>query len=279
MSPSVSERPARGFTLVEVMVTLVVATLLGTAVIRFYKDSYRTYSTQEQVSERDQNAHFVVTRFADLLQQSGSVLPESGWTVISQSSGALIVGLNPRGAEQFNGYAAGSSNFIPVGDAGQFANTANVQLNTSHVLVDFSNPASATVKLAIDGGYNSGGFVKGIKDNPTGLDSIRVTAPVALSVGDRIFAYREDHYLLTGGNLVIRPNGSTASEMVLAEHIDSLGFTFRDAKGNSTTSWKAMRSASFVVRARTSKVDPKLKTNGGYRLITLPMNVILRNKV
>jgi prepilin-type N-terminal cleavage/methylation domain-containing protein len=284
MSPSGSDiRPAKpapilGFTLVEVMIALVIATVLGTALIRFYKDSYKTYSTQEQITQRDQNAHFTVTRLAETLQQAGSVLPDTGWTVLRQSGGILIVGLNPRGAEQFNGQNAGPTQFIPVGDATLFANTANVMLNTTHVLLDYANPARATARLSIDAGYNSGGFVKGVKNNPSGLDSIRVTTAVTLSVGDRIFAYREDHYLLSGGNLVVRPNGDAAQQMVLAEGIDSLGVTFRTATGAATTNWKLMRSASLTVRARTEKPDPKLPPPG-YRKITLPMNVILRNRI
>jgi hypothetical protein len=188
------------------------------------------------------------------------------------------VGLNPRGAEQFNGQNTGSTQFIAVGDATLYTNTANVQLNTTHVLLDYANPTRATVRLTIDANYNSGGFVKGVKNNATGLDSIRVTSAVTLSVGDRIFGYREDWYFLSGGNLVVRPNGTASLQMVLAEGIDSLGITFRRSTGAVTTDWRLMRSASITVRARTEKPDPKLPPPG-YRKISLPMNVILRNRI
>ena len=69
---------------------------------------------------------------------------------------------------------------------------------------------------------------------------------MTLAVGDRIFGYREDYYLLSGGNLIIQPNGDAAAQMVLAENIDSLGVTFRNATGGATTLWKDMRSASFA---------------------------------
>lgn len=269
---------AAGFTLIEVLVALVIATILGAGLIRFYKDSYKTYSTQEQLAQRDQNAHFTLTRIAETLQQAGSVLPDTGWNVLRQSGDTLIVGLNPRGAEHFIGQAMASSNFIPVGDATKFANTANVMLNTTHALIDYANPATATARIAIDVAYNSGGFVSGVKNNATGLDSIRVVSAVTLSVGDRIFAYREDNYLLSGGHLVLRPNGDAAQQMVLAEYIDSLGITFRTSAGAATTAWSTMRSASITVRARTEKPDPKLPPPG-YRKITLPMNIILRNRM
>jgi hypothetical protein len=83
---------------------------------------------------------------------------------------------------------------------------------------------------------------------------------------------------LVSDSLIIRPGGNASLQVTLAENIDSLGITFRDSKGVAVTAWKSMRSASISVRARTTKSDPRLPAPG-YRLITLPMNVIMRNKV
>jgi hypothetical protein len=220
-----------------------------------------------------------VNKFVEVLQQAGSALPDTGWTSLRMSKDTLILGSNPRGAEHFVGEAAALNVFVAVDDAKPFQNTDNVLVNISHVLIDYADPAAATVKHAIDAGYNSNGFAKGIKDNASGLDSIRLANAVRLSVGDRIFGYREDHYLVSNGNLILRPNGAAgASQMVLAENIDSLGFTFRNSAGAVATQWKDMRSVSMAVRARTAKPDPKLP-KPGYRKITLPMNVILRNRI
>lgn len=271
-------RSESGFTLAEALVVLVAGSILTLGLVRFYKDSYKTYSRSEQLAERDQNAHFIVNRFVEVLQQAGSSLPDSGWTTVRMSKDTLIVGINPRNAEQFVGQAASSSVALTVNDAKKFANTGNTLLNTTHVLIDYIDPSKPTVKRTIDVGANANGFVKGIKDNPSGLDSIRIDSSVTLKVGDRIYGYREDHYFLSNGSLVIRPNGQAANQMVLAENIDSLGVTLRDAAGNTATAWKDMRSASLVVRARTAKPDPKLPPPG-YRKISLPMNIILRNRI
>jgi prepilin-type N-terminal cleavage/methylation domain-containing protein len=287
MSPSGSKRGWRagpagtgeaGFSLIELLVAMVVAVLLGVAVVRFYKDSYHAYSMQDQIADRNQNAQFTLNKFVEALQQAGSALPDSGWPVIKMSGGTLILGVNPRGAEQYNGTDLPWSNFIPVTDASKFANTANVLVNTTHVLVEFADPAKAVQKLNLDLAYNSGGFSRGIKDNATGLDSIRVTAPINLSAGDKIYGYREDEYSLSGSDLIIRPNGNAAMQMVLSENIDSVGFTFLTVAGTPTTNWKWMRSASITVRARNERPDPKLPAPG-WHMISLPMNVILRNKI
>lgn len=284
MSPSASDPPTQGsgrggFTVVEAVVALCVAAMLGVGVLKFYRDSYSAYSVQEQTVERNQNANYLVNRFVEVLQQAGATLPDSGWDAITFLDGvALKLGVNPRGVEYFVGANSANTMFQAVSDASLFANTGNVLLNTTHVLIDYMDPARAVQRVAIDLAYNFNGYRNGIKDNARGMDSIKLTRDVRVVVGDRIYGYREDHYLLSGGNLIIRPNGSPSEEMVLAEHIDHLEFTFRDERNRPTTVWQDMRSASFTVRARTAKPDPKLPPPG-YRTITLPMNVILRNRI
>jgi prepilin-type N-terminal cleavage/methylation domain-containing protein len=287
MSPNASERaaapaqaPDGGFTLIEMLIAMVAGVLLATGVVRFYKDSYRAYSLQDQIQERDQNAHFVVSRLSEILQQSGSGLPDTGWNMITQAGAVTTIATNPRNAAQFVSYNLAASQFVPVSDATQWKAVGNVLLNVRFALIDYADPTKATVKIAIDTAYNGSGFSKGVKDNPAGMDSIRLGVSVTLSVGDRVYGYREDQYLLggaTGTDLLIRPNGNAAEQMVLAENIDSLGFTFKDAGGAIVTTWKSMRSASLAVRARTAIADNRIP--GKYRKLTLPMNVILRNRI
>jgi prepilin-type N-terminal cleavage/methylation domain-containing protein len=269
-----------GFSLMEVMVTLVIATLLGAGLVRFYKDSYHAYSLQDQIADRNQNAHFVLSRLVEVLQQAGSSLPSSGFPILRTGTGTVTIGLNPRAAEQFNGVDTPKSNFVAVGDASKFANivNGNAMLNTTHVLIDFANPASATVSVAINTSYNSNGFTSGIRDNATGMDSIYLSSAVNLDVGDKVYGYREDEYLLSGSDLVIRPNGVAGNQMILAEDIQSLDFIFRTDLGVATTNWDLMRSASISVVARTDKIDPNLSPPG-YHTIALPMNVMFRNKI
>jgi prepilin-type N-terminal cleavage/methylation domain-containing protein len=280
MSRNASDvRPARaaGFTLVEMLVALVAGGLLIAGVVRFYRDSYHAYNLQDQIQERDQNAHFVATKFMEMLQQAGAGLPDSGWPVITRSGASTILAVNPRNALQFNGVAQSSSPFIPVSDASLWTNTGNVLLNVRYVLVDYADPAVPTRKYAIDRAYNARGFVAGVKDNPSGMDSIRITQDIDLAIGDRVYGYREDEYLIDGSDLVLRPDGNAATQMVIAENIDSLGFTFKDDNGLPTSSWRKMRSAHVSVRARTAARDPRI--TDGYRKITVPMNVIMRNRI
>jgi prepilin-type N-terminal cleavage/methylation domain-containing protein len=284
MSPSASDHSqARtrdgeaAFTLVEVMMAIVISSILGVTLIRFYKDSYRTYSQQEQVADRNLNGHYLVNKLVEVLQQAGSALPDTAWNVITVSGGTLTVAVNPRGAQELIAFDLPPSKRIPVSDASLYANTGNVMLNTNKVLIDYALAGKTSILCVIDQSLGSGGFVKGIKDTPTG-DTIAVQTVVDLSPGDKVFGYREDQYLLSGSDLIIRPDNNSAAQMVLAENIDSLGITFLNRAGGVTASWKTMKSASILVRARTEKKDPKLKPPN-YHKISIPMNVMLRNKI
>lgn len=267
-----------GFSLIELLIVMVVATILGITVVRFYKDTYHTYSLQDQIADRNQNAHFTLSKYVEILQQAGSGLPDTGWSTLRVSSGSITLGLNPRDAKEFNGFDTPMSPFVAVGDGSLFANTSNVLLRTTHVLIDYADPTKTTEQIAIDTTYNSSGFVKGIKDNASGMDSIYLMKAIVLSVGDKIYGYREDEYALSGSDLVIRPNGDVTQQMVLAEDIDSVGVTFLTTAGVSTTAWSQMRSASVTVRARTDQIDAHL-VPPGYHKISLSMNIMLRNKI
>jgi prepilin-type N-terminal cleavage/methylation domain-containing protein len=271
-----------GFTLMEVAITIVVSAILGAIVNRFYRDSFRTFSQQEQVAERNQNAYYTVNKLVELIQQAGSGLPTTGWVCLTNVGGVLTLGTNPRGVEKFISTNPPSKKGVAVDDVTVLSNTSNPMLKTTHILVDYANPATPTAKFEIDTNYNDSSttpkFIKGFKNNTVGMDSVKLLTPVDLSIGDMIYGYREDQYLRVGDTLVVRPNGNVATQMVLAENIDSLGFTFLTAAGVTTTTWSQMRSASILVRARTARPDPRLPPPG-YHKISLPMNVMMRNKV
>lgn len=281
MSQKISDRAAgkagAGFTLLETCIAVALSLLVGLIAQRFYRDSFHTYSQQEQIEERNQNANFTIGKIVEVIQQAGAGLPDTGWQTVTYAGGVLTVGSNPLGAQQFIGNNPSNSKYVRVDDATLFSAPNSPLFTPTHILVQYASGAP-TAKFQIDTSYNASGFSKGRKNNATGYDSLYLASTVDLNIGDMVYGYREDQYLLLGDSLVIYPNGIAANQMVLAEDIDSLGMTFRDQNGNATTAWKNMRSVSITVRARTAQLDPRLKPPA-YHKITLPMNVILRNKV
>src|SRR4051812_7450723 len=123
MFPNVSDQ--RGFTLLEIIVALTASSILIWGLTRFYKDTSRTYITQTQVADRDQNAHYTIKLLTEVLQQSGASLPDTGYPVISVSGGlpvsTMTLATNPRGGVYYISSATPSTlTKVPVGDTALF---------------------------------------------------------------------------------------------------------------------------------------------------------------
>lgn len=270
MSRADSDRifPSAGFTLVEVTVALVASGILLVGLARFFRDFNRSYNSQEQVADRDLNAHYTVKRMSEALMAAGSNLPSKDWSIISMPEGnpgsRVRVAVNPRGGVQYLSAPLAGAFEVAVDDAKGFA-------KAKYLLADPQLAGFPTLKVAIDQSYNADGFIKGIKVFGE-IAILRLATGLTLEAGDAIYAYDEEEYRLVGGNLML-------NDMVLAENIQNLDFTMLTVGQAPTTQWSAMRSAKVNITARTRSRDPTYGTNDGYRSIDLSMDVLLRNRL
>lgn len=251
----------------EIAVTLAVSGLLMGVLATFFKNFSRTFNMQEQVADRDLNAHYTVKRLSEVLMSAGANLPSKGWEVVSlpggNGSNRLRLAINPRGGIQ---YMPGSvSGFeLAIDDAKGFA-------KAKAILVDPLDPDLNVFKVGIAVGHNGGGFSEGVK--PSGSGAVfRLASAVNLVAGDVVYAYDEEEYLLQGTNLLL-------DNMVLAENIESISLTFLTAAQAPTLQWSAMRSARVQIKARTRLPDPRLTVDQGFRKIDLSTDVLLRNRL
>lgn len=257
-----------GLTLMEVAVALVASGILLVGLARFFKDFNRSFNTQEQVSDRDLNAHYAIKRLSEALMSAGSGLPSQDWSLLTLPNGnpgnRFLLGINPQGGVQYLPADITGLMELPVEDAKGF-------LKATAVLADPQDPAAATKKVSINLAYNSSGFVNGVKS--VGATAVlRLTSGLTLKAGDAVYAYDEDDYTLLNGNLML-------DNMVLAENIQSLAFTAYATDQTKTSVWSSMRSINIKVTARTRNKDPRYTLNGGYRSIDLSMDVLLRNRI
>ena len=264
MFRSVSD--SRGFTLLEGLVAMLASAILIGAVTRFFKDSNRAFTTQKQVSERDQNAHFVIKRLTEILMQAGFNLPEKSYKVITPSvspSNRLSLAVNPRGGQQVVPATIANKTVVPVGDESGFRKATSL----IWVPTDKSLP---TMLLEIDRSCSVGGFKDGLKAVPGGMDSIMLKLPIDLSPGDVLYAATWEDYHVEGTDLLV-------GDLLLAENIESFSIGYFAADGHSTLDWNAMRSAKITVTGRTTVPDYRLPGDG-YQRITLSTDLRFRNR-
>jgi type IV pilus assembly protein PilW len=257
---------SRGFTFMELMIGMVVSGLLVIVITRFFRDSHRAYNVQELLSERDQNAQYVLNRIGDRLMEVGANLPESGIPIVlpgvtPSSPFSLIV--NPAGGSQSFYADLSATQNIPIDDETGYSNATAVLI----VRADRGMPVELT---DIATGYNLNGFTKGLKKGIDGPDTLRLSSAKGFVTGDALYAYSKEDYSVASTDL-------SMGRMVLAEDIESLGLNFYDSTGTATTDWNKMHSAKVSVTARTQRPDPGY-TGDGYRRVTITSEIRLRNR-
>lgn len=261
-----SSEAARGFTLIELLVVIAVSGILMAAISRFFKDSHKAYNLQEEISERDQNAHYVVGRLTEILMQAGAHLPEKGWNVIvppSQTTNRFWISSNPRRGVQTVQASITSRVKVPIDDEKGFR-------KANRILVEYADKTRPIQAFDINRGHNVGGFDQGLKAVEDDIDTLVLSHPITLVAGDVFYAFVHEEFQLRGTSLL---KGS----MVMAEDIDSLRISFLDSSWRPTLDWTAMSAARISVTARTRTRDPNLPADG-YRRITLSMDLRFRNR-
>jgi hypothetical protein len=156
---------------------------------------------------------------------------------------------------------AAGVNELPIDDPKGFS-------QATFIVVDPRNDLVSPYKVPIDVGYNSGGFVSGLKASAS--SALRLASPATLETGDAFYAMMEEDYRLQNGNLML-------GNMVLAENFQAMTLTFLTVGKIPTSQWSTMRSAHVEITARTRTPDPGYTLNGGYRTIALSMDILLRN--
>ena len=63
----------------------------------------------------------------------------------------------------------------------------------------------------------------------------------------------------------------------VAEHIEAVTFSYRDASGHSTTHAPSIRAVDVQVTARSAHPDSHYPENEGYRTLTLRSRIVPRN--
>jgi hypothetical protein len=113
-------------------------------------------------------------------------------------------------------------------------------------------------------------------------DTIILTAPLKEGhpVHQPVYLVKAVSYYLgiSGAKTVLRRNENTGGGgQPVADHIESLEFTYFDANGNVTSNPPDIRMVKVAVTAKTNMADSEYKGGDGYRRRTLSSNIKARN--
>jgi prepilin-type N-terminal cleavage/methylation domain-containing protein len=254
-----SKNDESGFTLVELLITLVAGSIVVLGVFRLLNSSLWSYSLQEQMTDMYQNATYTSKRISEELAQAGADLPDTGYNVISIASKSdFTLRVNKRGARQKIAASISSSVKIPVDSGGFF-------LGCDSIVVDTGEGPAVTRKI----------------------DSVKVTSTpdtvyipssttISLKAKDIVYGASNERFYLNNKDFCVNSN-----DMVLAENISVANTVFFDNNHVQTTNWDKMVSCSLYVCALTASKDPKYKHpifSDGFRRLPLTINFRLRNR-
>jgi type IV pilus assembly protein PilW len=261
----------RGFTLVEILVALAISGILLIGLTRLYSIALNSYSLQEQLTEMNQNAKFVVSDLSDIIMQAGADCATINTdsldkdTIIRVSNASnFSIRTNPRG--------------------GLYVFTAKIMTNTKNLcslqVTDAKRFKGADSVGKIPKPGSTIGFVRKYELKAVDVPNNRIFIDSGVTndsfcIDDAIYAYKNNHYFLNGTNLCLNANDN-----ILAENIDSLNVSFYKKSGDTTTNWQNMWSARVVAEATTSAPDGRYKGYADHkRRLKLTKEFRLKNRI
>jgi Tfp pilus assembly protein PilW len=252
---------ASGFTIVELVITIVAGSIVILGVYRLLAQAMWSYNLQEQMTDMYQNATYTIKKLSEEVSQAGGALPDSLYTVVyvtSSPANDITMRVNKKGAAHKDTATITASAKIPVDSGNAFTGLDSVVVDTGR-----GNPVTKQIDS-----------VK-VTSTP---DTVYLKSPATISLkpGDVVYAASTARYFIN-----IRDFCLNSTSNVLAENIDSLAMMFYDSTRTTTTLWENMSSVSLYVRARTAAPDKFYKHpvfHDGYRRLALSMNIKLRNR-
>ena len=221
-----------GFTLIELMVTLVILALAGTFIYTVFITQHNSYVTQKDVSETQEDVRVSLDMLTRDLQSTGYGVPSTGGvgvagtgiTAGTATSISFIVAQNlsvSAGASPYLTADAGGSTSITVNNVSPFAVNDNVWIisatdRTSKGQFQINTVNSAAKQLTLNATPSAyqGDLIVGAQDN---ISYTTVADPNAT------------------GSFILQRTSSVSGTENLADHILSLQFSYTLKDGTVTT--------------------------------------------
>jgi len=287
-------KKSKGVTLIELLIALVISAILIAGIYRTFIHQQKTYATQEQVADMQQNVRVAINRMIREIRMVGfggknentkgdndiitAFVTVNGFAnIINPVNDTIVDGINH---DQITVIGA----FRQIGILAAAANAGDNTININYI----GNTKFDTDKkkyMCINGRYNY--EVDPTKPpitlaktaaNPSGtLNESHVAGELVFLVEAITYGLEKDP---NGTPVLFRDSNTGGGNQDVAEYVEDLQFRYVladntevDLPGNP----KDVRGVRITIQARTRLSDPELKEGGGFRRRTLNTYIDLRN--
>jgi type IV pilus assembly protein PilW len=242
-------RNQNGVTLIELLVALVISTILIAGIYRTFIGQQKSFTTQEQVVDVQQNIRIAI----------GNMVREIRMVGFGNFSMPAIVNA---GADTLTFRSA-----VNVGSTLTVAGG----VSQNQIVV------SSLTGFGVNGNISIGGVESNIITAVnTGTRTLTLTNPLGYQhlVGTPVFTISAINYQVVG-DVLMRDDGGGLQPV--ADGIETLQFQYLDGDENPTGTPANIRIIRVSLKAKTNVQDPDYKEGGGYRRRQLASNIHLRN--
>jgi len=287
-------KKSKGVTLIELLIALVISSILIAGIYRTFIHQQKTYATQEQVADMQQNVRVAINRMIREIRMVGfggknentkgdndiitAFVTVNGFAnIINPVNDTIVDGINH---DQITVIGA----FRQIGILAAAANAGDNTININYI----GNTKFDTDKkkyMCINGRYN---YEVDPTKPPITLAKTAVNPSGTLNeshvAGELVFLVEAITYGLekdpNGTPVLFRDSNTGGGNQDVAEYVEDLQFRYVladntevDLPGNP----KDVRGVRITIQARTRLSDPQLKEGGGFRRRTLNTYIDLRN--
>ena len=270
-------RNQNGVTLIELLVALVISTILIAGIYRTFIGQQKSFTTQEQVVDVQQNIRFAISNMMGEIKMAGfgniSMVMPGGLTINGTTYNNIVNPHTPvaNALTILSGTNTGST-LTTEGGVSQSQIVVSILTDSQgNQLFDTSNKKYISI-----GGVESN-IITAVD---SGTRTLTLTSTLAFKheVGTPVFTIRALSYqvVVENGIPVLKRNDGGGSQPE-ADGIETLQFQYLDGNGNVTATPANIRIIRVSLTAKTNVQDPDYKEGGGYRRRQIASNIHLRN--
>jgi prepilin-type N-terminal cleavage/methylation domain-containing protein len=268
-------RKQNGVSLIELLVALVISIFLIASIYWIFIQQQKTFTTQEQVVDIQQNIRFAISIMMREIKMAG----------FGNISMVLPATINGRTYNNIVNPETPVANALTILSATNPVATLTTEGGVSNSQIVVSTLTDNQGNQLFDTNNKKYISIGGVESNvitavDPGTRTLTLTGPLGFKheVGTPVFTIRALSYqvLVENGIPILKKDDGGGSQPV-ADGIEMLQFQYLDGNGIVTATPSNIRIIRVSMTARTERQDLDYKDGGGYRRREIASNIHLRN--